>query len=80
MTTVNEPIKVLVKFIGNKILPIAFDWQNRRYKIDQVNLIHVAKKGNNKLYFFSVSDKANFYRLCFNTGDLSWELNEVYQN
>lgn len=77
---VNEPIKVLVKFSGNKVVPVVFAWQNRRYKINKVNLIHVARKGANKVYFFSVSDQANYYRLCFDTGDLSWELNEIYTN
>jgi hypothetical protein len=76
--TIDEPIRVLVSFGQGQIKPLIFEWRDKRYKIDQVNLIHWQKAGNDKLYHFSVSDQANYFKLSFNTRDFNWRLEELY--
>jgi len=75
---IREPIDVLVTFTGNKIFPLFFKWGRKKYKIDKVNLIHVTRQGHDNLYFFNVSNKVNYFKLCFNSGSLKWTLEEVY--
>ena len=75
---VNEPIEVMVAFkAGNKVEPVAFKWGNRHYKVDRVNLVHAERRGREKVYVFSVSDKANAFRLKFSTETLKWDLEEM---
>ncbi len=76
--TINEPVKVLVSFFKNRVRPLAFEWHGRRYPVKQVNLIHSARKGEARVYFFSVSDDTNYFRLAFDTKTLEWELQEMY--
>ncbi|MFH1598617.1 MAG: hypothetical protein ABIB97_06185 [Patescibacteria group bacterium] len=76
--TINEPIKVLVSFGLNKMRPLVFEWRGKRYIVNKVNLVHCQKAGNDKLYHFSVSDEANYFKLSFNTRDFNWQLEELY--
>lgn len=75
---INEPIEVLVRFNGNKIIPEIFKWRKKIYKIEKVNMVHDEKDGNNKIYYFSVSDRINFFRLAFFTKNLHWRIEELY--
>lgn len=77
MSPIYESIQVLASFKDRLINPLAFVWNNRKYVIRKVNLIHRARKGRDMLYFFSVSDDANYFKLRFDTGDMSWELEEA---
>jgi len=76
--TINEPIKVLVSFAQQKMQPLVFSWRGRKYPIKKINLVHWQKQGNDKLYHFSVSDDANYFKLSFSTRDFSWRLEELY--
>ena len=75
---INEPIKVLATFLQGQIKPLSFVWQGRRYNPTKINLVHSEKKGQAKIYYFSVSDEANFYRLAFDNETLNWRLMEIY--
>ncbi|OGF31678.1 hypothetical protein A2533_03680 [Candidatus Falkowbacteria bacterium RIFOXYD2_FULL_35_9] len=75
---IDEPIEVICAFLKNKSLPLYFRWGNRRYKIDKVNLVHSVRRGRDKLYFYSVSNKSNYFKLCFDTEKNCWTLNESY--
>ncbi|KKR22002.1 MAG: hypothetical protein UT48_C0001G0015 [Parcubacteria group bacterium GW2011_GWE2_39_37] len=75
---INEPIEVLVKFHKTTIFPSFFKWRNRTYRVEKVNLVHHLRDGENKIYYFSVSDNLNFFRLAFSTNDLSWKMEELY--
>lgn len=90
---IDEKIDVLVKFSSPKqdkadkknnsansfgVSPLYIRWREKLYKIEKVNLIHREGKGDDKVYYFSVSDNANFFRLAFYTGDMSWRLEELY--
>lgn len=74
----NEPIEVFVQFNKNKVLPTFFKWRDKTYKIEKLNLVHKEREGNDKVYYFSVSDNANFFRLAFFTRDLSWRIQELF--
>ena len=75
---VDEPIEVLVNFNKNKVIPTLFKWRGKIYHIEKLNLVHKQRQGNDKIYYFSVSNNANFFRLAFSTVDLSWRLEELY--
>lgn len=75
---INEPIEVLVKFGQKKVIPQFFKWREKTYKVEKLNLLHKENRGNEKVYYFSMSDNVNFFRLAFFTGDLSWKLEEIY--
>jgi len=74
----NETIEVSVNFHRNKVVPTFFRWRGKTYRVDKVNMVHREGKGDDKIYYFSVSDKANFFRLAFFTRDLSWRIEELY--
>lgn len=74
----DEKIDCLVEFSGGKVLPNSFRWQDKTYKIEKINLVHSERVGNDKVYYFSVSDDVNFFRLAFFTHDLTWRIQELY--
>jgi len=75
---VNEPVEVMVKFYRRKVCPTFFRWRDKTYRVEKVNLVHHEGRGDDKIYYFSVSDNANFFRLAFSTKDLGWRLEELY--
>ena len=77
---INEPIQVQVYFEDLKVRPEFFIWRGKEYKIEKINMIHKERAGNDKVYYFSVSDSVNFFRLAFFTRDLSWKIQELYYN
>ena len=74
----NDPVDVLASFAGNRAVPHAMKWGNKRYPITKVNLVHIANEGVGKSYYFSVSDATNFFKLKFDTNNLEWRLMELY--
>ena len=77
---INEPVDVLVDFAGTKVRPLVFKWGGRDYQIKSVNLVHMAREGRDKIYYFSVSDDANYFKLKYNTETMQWLLEETYSN
>ncbi len=61
-----------------QVIPLFFKWRGKTYKIEKINLVHKERDGNDKIYYFSVSDNANYFRLAFFTRDLSWRIEELY--
>lgn len=92
--TVDEPIEVLVKFspvltcvptpmakpkaAGNQVAPLLFRWRGRKYQVSKLNLVHRERDGEDVIYYFNVSDAANYFKLAFSTRRLSWRLAEWY--
>jgi hypothetical protein len=74
----NEPVDVLASFTKRSAVPHAIKWGRRRYNVEKVNLVHVANEGRSKIFYFSVSDKLNFFKLRFDAGNLEWRLLELY--
>ena len=75
---IDEPVEVLVKFETNKIMPCYLKWRKKTYKLEKLNLVYEEKQGENKFYYFSVSDNVNCFNLVFSTKDLSWRIKELY--
>lgn len=75
---INEPIEVVTIFKGNKLIPFKFLWQGREFLVKKVNLTYSTFEGRVKFYFFAVSDSSNYFKLQFNTDNLSWTLLESY--
>jgi len=74
----NDPISILVSFSQDKVLPLFFKWRNKKYKIEKLNLVHKKRDGKDTIYYFNVSDNANYFKLSFSTKDLAWKIEELY--
>lgn len=77
-TFIHDPIDVTVSFSQNKILPKLMRWNERDYKIETVNLVHTTKEGNKRVFYFSVSDLTNYFKLKLDPEYLEWYLVELY--
>lgn len=75
---IDEPIEIIVEFRAGQVLPRVFKWRGKKYNIEKINMVHKERQGNEKIYYFSVSDNANFFRLAFSTRDLSWRLEKIF--
>jgi len=67
-----DQIEVIATFTSKGVFPQVIKWGLKRYKILKVNLIHTIKDGVVRIYFFSVSDGTNAWKLGFNTETLNW--------
>ena len=75
---INQQIEVLVAFMKGKVLPLSFSWNEKKYSISKVNLVHSERIGRDKCYYFSVSSGADYFKLQFNTENNKWTLAEAY--
>lgn len=73
----DEPIRVVADFNGNKVRPLAFQRGNKRYDIASVNLVYRRRVGDRYHWCFAVSDEANTYVLFYNPEKLRWTLREI---
>ncbi len=78
LETINQQVEVLVAFMKGKVLPLSFSWDNKKYSINKVNLVHSERIGHDKCYFFSVSAGEDSFKLCFYTESSRWVLEEAY--
>jgi len=74
---INQTIDVLVAFTQEKVLPLSFRWQNKKYSVSKVNLVHSERIGRDKWYYFSVSSGEDYFKLGFNTENNNWVLAEA---
>lgn len=74
----NDPVEVTVDFFGRRVRPKEVRWGNHRYPTPRVNLVHGAREGIKRIFYFSVSDDNNFMKLRFDTETLEWRLVELY--
>ncbi|OGE79547.1 MAG: hypothetical protein A2751_00440 [Candidatus Doudnabacteria bacterium RIFCSPHIGHO2_01_FULL_46_14] len=73
-----DQIEVIATFGKDGIFPRIIKWGQNSYKINSVNLIHAIKDGAIRIYFFSVSDGVNAWKLGFNTESLKWWVEDSY--
>lgn len=73
-----EEVEVITTFTKEGIFPRVIKWGTNRYRITKVNLVHAIKEGTVRIYFFSVSDGANSFKLGFNTESLTWWIEDMY--
>ena len=77
-TRVHEAVDVYAVFAQGVVVPRAFRWSGRTYTIDQVNQRWSGRNGAVRLQYFAITSAGNAYKLCFNTQECSWMLEEVY--
>ena len=46
--------------------------------MQNVNLVHGAREGDKRIFYFSISDQTNFMKLRLDTETLEWRLVELY--
>lgn len=73
---INDPIQVVAVFKQGKIEPRKFLWNGREYFITVVNLVYSKFEGWARIYYFAVSDSANYFKLRFNSEDMTWAVVE----
>ncbi len=76
----HDSVDVLATFSDRKVKPLHMRWNDRNYTIKNVNLVHTAREGRKKIFYFSVSDIANFFKLKLDSETLEWHLVEVYSS
>lgn len=76
--TLHDHVDVLATFSDKKVRPLHMRWNQRNYTIKDVNMIHTAREGQKKIFYFSVSDIANYFKLRLDSETLEWRLVEVY--
>jgi len=74
-----EAVDVIATFTNQGIFPRVIKQGEQRYKIAAVNLVHAIKDGVVRIYFFSVSDGVNSWKLGFNTETLKWWVEDFFQ-
>ena len=77
---INEPVDVVVSFAQNRVAPRRMRWNRRDYDIKTINLVHTAHEGAKKIFYFSVSDLTNYFKLRLDTENLEWRLVELYSD
>lgn len=77
-TRIHEAIEVFALFRQGRLLPRAFRWQGRTYTIEQIQQSWSGRNGSIRLHYFAVTVAGNAYKLCFNTQELDWLLEEIY--
>ncbi|MDO8559455.1 MAG: DUF6504 family protein [bacterium] len=91
---IDEPIEVWASFsplptcasqpvtkprvAGNRVMPLLFRWRGKKYQVKKLNLVHRERDGEDIVYYFNVSDAANYFKLAFSTRRMSWRLSEWY--
>jgi hypothetical protein len=78
-TPVDEPVSVLLWSNHNTHVnvPYSLTWRGRTYKITKVGLHHTTREGRTLLHLFSVTDGNTYFKLQFDTDQLTWRLLEV---
>jgi hypothetical protein len=76
--TINQNVHVAALFKAGQAIPLKFLWNGREYPVKKVNLSYTKYEGRSKIYYFAVSDNSNYFKLRFNSEDLSWVLVETY--
>jgi ribosomal protein L24E len=76
----NDPIDVAVDFTGHRVKPHHVRWGKKTYQMNTVNMVHRAREGTKNIFYFSVSDTANFMKLRLDPELLEWRLVEFYSD
>lgn len=74
----NDPIDIVVSFTDNRVIPKRLRWNRTDYEIKNINLVHTAREGTKRVFYFSVSDLTNYFKLKLDPETLEWRLVELY--
>ncbi|OGF99977.1 hypothetical protein A2Y99_01480 [Candidatus Gottesmanbacteria bacterium RBG_13_37_7] len=76
---IHEPISVQLVFKSKtrSAYPTLLVWRERLYKVKKIGFHHFYRTGKALFHVFSVTDGKLFFKLCFNTENLHWTLEEI---
>ena len=76
---VKAPVSVKLIFDHKKrtTIPKEVLWEGKEYSITKVGLHHTFREGKGLFHVFSVVSSDLFFRLLFNTENLSWSVEEI---
>jgi|WetSurMetagenome_2_1015567.scaffolds.fasta_scaffold320930_2 hypothetical protein len=69
-----ENVEVVARFQKGKIIPLYFVLKENRVDISRINYAWLDKKGRERVFYFSVSDKSDNYCLFLDAEAMSWRL------
>jgi len=74
-----EKISVITSYNHekNRAIPYKIRWRLQEYFVKQLAYHHKIRRGRNLFHIFHVTDGNLDFRLCFNSEDLTWVLEEV---
>lgn len=77
-TRLEERIKVYATFgDGMRVKPLGFVWAGRKYRIEEITYTWQTRKGRDLIQHFTVTDGANIWEICYNAGDMTWQITGV---
>lgn len=77
---VNEKIIVSAVFTGGKLLPRAFMWSNRKYKVTNVISSYSDCVGDTLRYHFVLEVDKAIYEVSLDTRRMVWKLKRIYDD
>ena len=78
MLQVNETVRVAVIFDPDeRVRPVWFDWQRRKYQIDEITYRWSEQQGETTLLHFATTVAGQLYELVYDTGTQCWILGAV---
>jgi hypothetical protein len=77
-SVVNEKINVLAVFKNGTIFPYIFSWQNKKRKIEKVNLRYQERNGSFINYYFAIESNGFIGKLKYDSNSMIWTLEEVW--
>ena len=75
----NEKIDCLAWFKNGKILPVAFIWNNKEYKIKNITYNWQERRGRELINYFSVNTGTDLYQISFNNTSYSWKIDKIIE-
>jgi hypothetical protein len=70
----SEAVEVVARFRKGRITPLYFVLKENRYNISRINYSWIDRKGRERIFYFSVSDKSDNYCLSLDAEFMSWRL------
>ena len=76
---VNQPIDLEAIFPARAPYPkpTGFLWQGRRYRVEEVHLVHERWEGANRLLLYSLTAEGTLFQLRYDSGRARWYLDGV---
>ena len=72
---IDSPIRVGAIFgPGRQIRPVWFDWQQRKYTVNEVTYRWQQHDGDSVVLHFAVSDGVSLFELAYHTARQTWQL------
>jgi len=73
-----ERIEVIAVFEKNRAQPYSFKWAGKKFLVEKVNLHYTQRSGDAILTYYSVTAEGNYFKLVFDSNNMSWWVEEVY--